>query len=278
MRPNTEGAAIEVAAGDVDSRTIEQIQDRPADARSAAGVAWPHRRGVHAVAVSPSSRALSSLSDDTLACWSVDRATGLAAETFRLQSPVQGNRSRLVFMADSASLCCAGQAIPQHPCMAQPLGGATAEGLRVYSMDDGRLALRTMLPSKSTLHDVTQLDEALLCAAAPNRAFVFDVRAPRAPVARLPVGGIQGLATCGACSPAPTLLAAVAEHIDAYDLRALPSDVAKTTPPPTLGTLTLPSAAGGARSARLTSVAACGACVVAGDDAGGLHAWDVSHT
>eukprot|EP00966_Prymnesium_polylepis_P064917 1505805-Prymnesium_polylepis.1 len=123
--------------------------------------------------------------------------------------------------------------------------------------------------------DVVQIGEQVVCAAMPNRAHTWDLRAPGAAVGRLPLGGITGLGALnvGAGAVATTLLAAAGGSVRCYDTRMLPAeDPSARKPPPHVAEL-LPSIGG---LCRLTSVDAAGAFVVAGDAEGGLHVWDLA--
>jgi len=258
-------------------------------------LAYCHRRGVHALALAEGSSGSAGLllsgSEELVAAWRVDSATGRGAEAARAASPLAGTPDGLLATGGAGSrlgsVVCAGRVLPGAGLPVLDLESGLTEACRLGFKADGACCLAELRPPGG--------HSPLVAAATPNRSLFWDMRSsgassetfsrhladtsqtpPRrfedtmmsigAPCLRLPLPGTRAL--CGAEGDPAALLAAAGSAVKVFDIRRLPADdpAHKKAPAP-LARFDAP--AGGS----LECAAAMGGMLVAGDRSGDLHIW-----
>ncbi len=237
-----------------------QLAARPNADDGAEAAAPVHRRGVHALATDRAGRVLISASDDAIATWAVDPASGGARATQRVPSATAGVAESLLLLSDDRRLVVGGRIGARVGLPVLDASRGLVEVTRLQMRGDGAARLCEL-----------QLDGApLVAAVTSNRALLWDVRAPQTPSLRLPLASIQGLASLGGGT---TLVTASADAVYLHDLRRLPADDPSVRKAPPAEAVLRVGAGERPDAARLRSVCARGRGVFAGDAAGGVHWW-----
>ena len=242
---------------------------------------FAHQRGVHAV--DRRGRHMVTASSDALVVWRLEDAAmahGLlpfrvAAKAAASMWSQSANTNGIRILRDERSFL---------PIASYDFFG----GVPIFSLAPSGVAVKDVLAFKGTAaNDAIELDEPgeqpRLAIATSSRALLYDRRVGTKPCARLALRNVAALATLRGSTPGepPSLIAASDRNIYVYDVRRIPEEDVPTSakPPPALATLLPddegrgPKGRGPPRWTRLDASAP--GIVLAGDERGGVSAWDL---